>query len=117
MARLVKYLWVVFVLVVALAVTGVIGFWLRKSSRYERVPDFNLIERSGQPLGRKDLLGKVWVGEFIFTRCAGACPVLVSRMMSVYKRVPEATYVSFSVDPVHDTPEVLRAYANNNSLP
>ena len=117
MARLVKYLWVVFVLVVALAVTGVIGFWLRKSSRYERVPDFNLVERSGQPLGRKDLLGKVWVGEFVFTRCAGACPVMVSRMMSLYKKVPEAAYVSFTVDPVNDTPEVLRAYVKNNSLP
>lgn len=112
-----KYLWVVFVLFVAIAVTGVIGFWLRKSSRYDRVPDFHLTERSGVSLARKDLLGKVWVGEFIFTRCAGACPLLVSRMMSLYKRVPEATYVSFSVDPVNDTPEVLRNYVKNSSLP
>jgi len=113
----VKYLWVVFVLVVAVAVTGLIGFWLRKSGRYARVPDFHLVERSGQPLARKDLLGKVWVGEFIFTRCAGSCPVMVSRMMTLYKKVPGAVYVSFSVDPAHDTPEVLRAYAKNNSLP
>jgi len=112
-----KYLWIVFVLVVAVAVTGVIGFWLRRSSRYDRVPDFQLVERSGQPLARKDLLGKVWVGEFIFTRCAGACPVMVSRMMSLYKKVPEATYVSFTVDPANDTPEVLRNYVKNNSLP
>jgi protein SCO1/2 len=113
----VKYLWVVFVLVVAFAVTGVVGFWLRKSGRYGRVPDFKLAERSGQALGRKDLLGKVWVGEFIFTRCAGACPVMISRMMTLYKKLPEAAYVSFTVDPVHDTPEVLRNYVKNNSLP
>src|SRR6185295_2471809 len=77
----------------------------------------SLVERSGQPLARKDLLGRVWVGEFIFTRCAGACPVMISRMMTLYKNVPQATYVSFTVDPAHDTPVVLAAYAKNNSLP
>jgi protein SCO1/2/putative membrane protein len=112
-----KYLWVVFVVVVACAVTGVVGFWLRKSGKYERVPDFALVERSGQPLTRKDLLGRVWVGEFIFTRCAGSCPVMVSRMMTLYKSLPQATYVSFTVDPANDTPAVLAAYAKNMSLP
>lgn len=112
-----KYLWIVFVVVAACAVTGVVGFWLRKSGRYERVPDFHLVERSGRPLARNDLMGRVWVGEFIFTRCAGSCPVMISRMMSLYKKVPEAAYVSFTVDPANDTPEVLAAYARKCSLP
>jgi uncharacterized membrane protein YozB (DUF420 family) len=38
-------------------------------------------------------------------------------MMTIYKNLPQATYVSFSVDPAHDTPEVLSAYVKNNSLP
>jgi protein SCO1/2 len=113
----VKYLWIVFVVVVACAVAGLIGFWLRKSGRYARVPGFNLTERSGRPLSRKDLLGRVWVGEFIFTRCAGSCPVMISRLMTLYNKAPEAAYVSFTVDPDHDTPAVLSAYAKNNSLP
>ncbi|HZF00242.1 MAG TPA: DUF420 domain-containing protein [Planctomycetota bacterium] len=112
-----KYLWIVFVLVGALAATALVGFFIARGSRFERVPDFALVERSGQPLARKDLLGKVWVGEFIFTRCAGACPVMVSRMMTLFRKIPQATYVSFSVDPDYDTPEVLRNYAKNNSLP
>ncbi len=112
-----KYLWIVFVVVAACAVAGIVGFWLRKSGRYERVPDFKLVERSGRPLGRRDLLGRVWVGEFIFTRCAGSCPVMISRMMSLYKKAPGAAYVSFTVDPEYDTPAVLAAYATNNSLP
>jgi protein SCO1/2/putative membrane protein len=112
-----KYLWIVFVVVVACAVTGIVGFWLRKSGRYERVPDFNLTERSGRPLARRDLMGRVWIGEFIFTRCAGSCPVMISRMMTLYKKAPEAVYVSFTVDPDYDTPAVLAAYAKNNSLP
>jgi protein SCO1/2/putative membrane protein len=113
----VKYLWVVFVVIVACAVAAVVQFWIRKAGRFEKVPDFKLIERSGKPLTRADLLGRVWVAEFIFTRCAGSCPVMVSRMMSMYKKAPGATYVSFTVDPANDTPEVLAAYAKNNSLP
>jgi protein SCO1/2/putative membrane protein len=112
-----KYLWIVFVVIVACAVTGLIGFWLRKSGKYDRVPDFHMVERSGQPFARKDLMGRVWVGEFIFTRCAGSCPVMISRMMTLYKAAPQAAYVSFSVDPDYDTPAVLSAYAKNNSLP
>jgi protein SCO1/2/putative membrane protein len=112
-----KYLWVVFVLVGALAASALVGFFIRRGGRYERVPDFSLVERSGAPLTRKDLIGKVWVAEFIFTRCAGACPVMVSRMMGLYKKFPDVTYVSFTVDPANDTPEVLRGYVKNNSLP
>ncbi|HVR86823.1 MAG TPA: DUF420 domain-containing protein [Planctomycetota bacterium] len=112
-----KYLWVVFILAGALAAAALVGIFIRRGGRYDRVPDFRLVERTGTPLARKDLLGRVWVGEFIFTRCAGACPVMVSRMMSLYKKFPQATYVSFSVDPAYDTPEVMRAYMKNNSLP
>jgi protein SCO1/2 len=112
-----KYLWIVFVVVAACAVTGLVGFWLRKSGKYERVPDFRLVERGGQPLTRESLLGRVWVAEFIFTRCAGSCPVMISRMMTLYKKLPRAAYVSFTVDPANDTPAVLTAYAKNMSLP
>jgi protein SCO1/2 len=112
-----KYLWIVFVVVAACAVTALVGFWLRPGKGLRRVPDFNLIERSGTPLTRQDLMGRVWIGEFIFTRCAGSCPVMVSRMMTLYKKFPAATYVSFTVDPAHDTPAVLSAYQKNNSLP
>jgi len=112
-----KYLWVVFVVVVACAVAAVVGLWLRKAGRYERVPDFTLVERSGQPLARRDLLGRVWVTGFVFTRCAGACPVMMSKMYGLHKSFPQVQYVAFSVDPANDTPEVLRAYVKNNSLP
>jgi protein SCO1/2/putative membrane protein len=105
------------VLVGAVAASALVGFFIRRGGRYPRVPDFDLVERSGAPLRRRDLMGKVWVGEFIFTRCAGACPVMVSRMMGLSKKFPEATYVSFTVDPANDTPEVLRGYVKNNSLP
>lgn len=81
---------------------------------YGEVFDFALIERSGRPVGRADLAGKVWVADFIFTRCAGQCPLMTSRMMAVRDAVParaEVRLVSITVDPEHDTPERLRAHA------
>lgn len=79
------------------------------------VPAFTLIERSGRPLSRDDLAGRPWVADFIFTRCTGMCPALSTRMAELRRRLREqglqARLVSFSVDPSHDTPEVLREYA------
>ncbi len=79
------------------------------------VPPFSLVERSGQPISRDDLAGRPWVADFIFTRCTGMCPALSTRMAELHRRLREqglqARLVSFSVDPSHDTPEVLREYA------
>jgi cytochrome oxidase Cu insertion factor (SCO1/SenC/PrrC family) len=80
-----------------------------------KLPDFSLIERSGRPLTRSDLAGKVWVANFIFTSCAGVCPLLSSRMATLRQSLagidPPVLSVSMSVDPTRDSPEVLRGYA------
>jgi len=79
------------------------------------VPAFALTERSGAAVTRADLDGRPWVADFIFTRCTGMCPVLSARMAEVRGRAAaaglSAHFVSFSVDPTHDTPAVLQAYA------
>jgi protein SCO1/2 len=78
-------------------------------------PSFALTERSGRPLTRAALDGKPWVADFIFTRCAGMCPALSTRMAEVRRAAADAgltaQFVSFSVDPAHDTPAVLQEYA------
>lgn len=79
---------------------------------YWQVPDFILTESSGRTVGLQDLAGKVWVADFIFTSCAGTCPIMSSQMRKLQDRLPrEIGLVSFSVDPNRDTPEVLAAYA------
>ena len=80
--------------------------------RLGSVPDFRLVERSGRPLSLADLRGRPWVADFIFTRCAGACPAMTARMARLRRDVPpDVQFVSFTVDPAHDTPEVLARYA------
>ena len=80
------------------------------------VPDFTLIERSGQEVSLSDLRGRPWVANFIFTNCAGPCPLLSAQMRKLQKTsadLEQVRLVSFSVDPDRDTPEVLREYATS----
>ncbi len=77
------------------------------------LPDFSFTERSGQALSRKDLLGRVWIVDFIFTSCAGPCPQMSRHMQSLQTDLADLQslrLVSFSVDPERDTPEVLSRY-------
>jgi protein SCO1/2 len=79
------------------------------------VPDFSFTTQDGKTLSRADMLGKVWVVDFFFTRCPGPCPVMSSRMAEISKELKKAKdvrLVSVSIDPEHDTPEVLSAYAS-----
>ncbi|MEO8605569.1 MAG: SCO family protein [bacterium] len=80
-----------------------------------QAPVFALTERSGRAVSRADLDGQPWVADFIFTRCTGMCPALSARMAEIRKRATAAglrgRFVSFSVDPTHDTPAVLQEYA------
>jgi protein SCO1/2 len=79
------------------------------------LPAFTLTDQRGQPFGSRELEGKIWVADFIFTACQAACPLLSERMAEVGRRArhlgPDFHLVSISVDPDRDTPERLAAYA------
>ncbi len=80
-------------------------------------PAFNLTERSGEAFGSEQLRGKVWVVNFIFKQCTGACPMMTSSMAQLQialKPLPawqDIRLVSITVDPENDTPAELRQYA------
>jgi cytochrome oxidase Cu insertion factor (SCO1/SenC/PrrC family) len=79
------------------------------------VPDFSLTEANGAALGRTDLLGKVWIASFLFTRCGEACPLLMHHEVGLQADLPvrdDFRLVSFSVDPDWDVPKVLTEYAH-----
>jgi protein SCO1/2 len=85
-----------------------------------QVPDFALVNRDGQPVRRQDLAGAPWIADFIFTRCGASCPMMSLRMARLERELPAdlgVRFVSFSVDPVHDTPRVLQDYAESFGAP
>jgi protein SCO1 len=76
------------------------------------VPAFQLHDQEDQPVTLASLRGSPWVADFIFTRCPGACPMMTARMAALQHALPPpVNFVSFSVDPEHDTPAVLKEYA------
>lgn len=77
-------------------------------------PTFELTDHRGRPFSSEDLKGKVWIGFIFLTNCpTGACPVMVSKMAKLQDALPDegVHFVSFSIDPERDTPEVLAKYA------
>lgn len=79
------------------------------------VPDFSMTDQSARPFVKKELDGKIWVADFIYTGCGTACPMLTRRMAELQKRyadAPDVCFVSFSVDPEVDTPQRLDEYAS-----
>jgi cytochrome oxidase Cu insertion factor (SCO1/SenC/PrrC family) len=81
----------------------------------KEVPPFSLEERSGRRVGRDELLGRVWIADFIFTHCAGTCPSMTSRMVELREALGrdagKVMLVSITVDPDRDTPARLKEYA------
>ncbi len=89
---------------------------------YFKVPEFSLTNEFNKPYGTKDLLGKYYVANFMFTSCPSSCPALMEKMDLVQKRIrglgTKAAIVTFTVDPKNDTPDVLFKYARKrNSNP
>lgn len=79
------------------------------------VPDFALIDSAGEAFSQQDLVGNPYVVDLIFTHCAAICPRMTSAMDKLEKEtrsVEGLKFVSISVDPERDTPEVLDSYAD-----
>jgi protein SCO1/2 len=79
------------------------------------VPDFAFTDQTGAPVRAADLRGRVQVASFLFTRCPTICPTSAMKLKRIGERLAGRSaavdLVSFSVDPEHDTPEVLAAFA------
>jgi protein SCO1/2 len=78
------------------------------------LPLFSFVDQDGQRVGNGELAGHVWIADFIFTRCTTSCPILSSKMVLLQRALadPALRFVSFSVDPAHDTPAKLKEYAS-----
>jgi len=101
-------------LVILLLTLAAAGCQKEPDDRLGAVADFQLTERSGQTIARDDLRGKVWVAGFFFTRCSGPCPKLMGALAQLqHETISQADVrlVCFTADPDHDTPAVLKSYA------
>nr|WP_246188249.1 SCO family protein [Metabacillus lacus] len=97
----------------AFLLTGCGAGGLKDSLNYQ-VESFRYNDQSGSAVQLSDLKGKIWVANFIFTSCETVCPPMTANMARLQKLAAEnqldVQFVSFSVDPVVDSPEVLKTY-------
>ncbi len=96
------------------AVPSPAGATLEQLGDYGSVPPFTLTERSGRHVSRDDLRGFVWVADFIYTECTESCPtqsLQLAQLQREFAGADDLRLVSITVDPEHDTPEVLGRYA------
>jgi protein SCO1/2 len=79
-------------------------------------PAFTLTDQEAKPFDSKQLTGKVWVADFVFTSCSNMCPMMTEQMREFQNKTAGmgVQMVSFSVDPETDTPAVLKDYAVRN---
>ena len=80
-----------------------------------QLPEFSLVAADGKPFGSADLRGQVYVASFFFTSCRSICPAIMhgmTRLQDGFARngVHGVRLVSITVDPEHDTPQVLFDY-------
>lgn len=78
------------------------------------IPEFELVDQDGEPFTRASLEGQITVLDFFFSRCPLACVPMSNNMKAAQDALAGTgvRFVSVSVDPAHDTPETMRAYAD-----
>ena len=84
-----------------------------------QLPEFALTDQDSKTFDREDMTGNLWVTDFVFTHCASSCPRLTAHLQGLQTRlsdVPSAHFLSVTVDPRNDTPEVIKAYMTKNDL-
>jgi protein SCO1/2 len=113
--------------VVAATVTGEASEsdgWIRLGAglvRADPAPAFDLTDQRGAAFRLGDAAGKIVLLDFIYTRCPGPCPILSRNHVTVQRSLSDELqqrtwFISVSLDPEHDTSEVLRAYAEQHGM-
>ncbi len=78
------------------------------------MPNAQLVAETGKPIRLDAMKGHVTVYDFIFTNCAGTCPMMTATMRRITQKIDKdapVRFVSISVDPQRDTPAALQKYA------
>lgn len=81
---------------------------------YHSIPDFSFVNQNGDTINQGIVENKIYVTDFFFTSCPTICPVMKRQMIKVYEKFkdnPEVMILSHTIDPEHDTPEVLHKFA------
>ncbi|MCE3077129.1 SCO family protein [Chryseobacterium gwangjuense] len=102
--------------VIALLFLGIgigLGYFKKNLYTVMKVPDFELTDQNNKKITNKEMLGKVYLVEFFFSKCPTICPVMNTNMRAIEDKInnPDFGIISISIDPVNDIPELLKEHA------
>ena len=83
-------------------------------SVFHTIPDFAFINQDSLPITNKTYEGKIYITDFFFTTCPTICPVMKKQLLRVYEKYkenPKVGILSHTIDPRHDSVQVLKEYA------
>lgn len=81
---------------------------------YHKIASFSFTNQEGKTITNASLEGKIYVADFFFTTCPTICPIMKTQMLRVFEKFKDESQfqiVSHTLDPIHDTPELLKEYA------
>lgn len=84
-----------------------------------KIGAFSLKNQDGETITLDEVKGKVHVAEYFFTHCQSICPVMTDQMTRVhakFKNNDGVKILSFTVDPVNDTIQRMKWYANKHEV-
>ena len=86
-----------------------------------KAPSFRLLNQHKVYLTNNDLIGYNYIINFFFTSCPGICKPTTSNLIELQKKIKKYDIknfkiISISVDPIYDTPEKMREYAQLNNI-
>jgi protein SCO1/2 len=87
---------------------------------FATVPTFRAHDQNGKLVTNQSFAGQVYITDFFFATCPGICPKMNGELLKVYKQFgqsPGLNFVSFTIDPDHDSVAVLRDYAQRLGAP
>ncbi len=85
---------------------------------YHTIPPFSFVNQEGKPITDKDLDNKIYVANFFFATCPTICPKMNENLRAVAENFKDADgirFLSFTVNPEHDSVPVLAAYAEKRN--
>jgi len=93
--------------------------YIERNGIKAQVPSFSFTDQNGKTIDNAYFEDKVYVVEFFFTTCPDICIRMNENMLKIQHEFfgnPKVGIASFTIDPTHDTPEVLKAYASENGI-
>ncbi|WP_017753535.1 SCO family protein [Calidifontibacillus oryziterrae] len=109
-----RILAIAFLSFLLIALTGC-GKQIENTVQYP-IENFSFTNQMNETVTMESLKDKVWIADFIFTNCDDVCPPMTANMVKLQRLVKDegienVNFVSFSVDPEFDSPEVLFDFA------